>query len=718
MRAPSPIPSDAIDPKALVTTVRRALPKLIALSLLAGVLSFLTLASMTPRYTAEAVIAITPPDKAAPSVNSDDWSDADGLAALTNERSVGPHIEALKSPPLLAAVANDLHLHGRHDVDSDRASGSALAGLLRKIGMPQEQGDLSDKVPTHEQISKQLSVFADKEPGSIVIRFTSTDPKLAAAFPNRLASRYRVQLAQAARKQSKAAHQQLVARIAAVRDELHHSEEQISALRTTVELLRSSQERRQLERQEGNLPPELIRARAARSATEARAKAARTYMREGTPELIPEVRKSRLFQDLIAQRSTIDRDLLTRSRSFETSHPVMKRLKARLSAVNRLIAREVANIIAGLDKVAFVAADREQAIAASLPSTKPKALSPPPDTGELRRLETVASTKRSELAQLQEKLKVARIDADKPVSATAVHLIAPALTPISANFPHDFPYTPFIMIATLLLGATIIITFALAKRSRHSDRAESSEGEAEDPLRAPSLPEHATVVATQRQPPPSVTDETFVRSQPAQFHDTGDLAKHLLQVSQTSETGFRTLIATQLEPLSSTQLIVETACQLTRFGKQALIIDWSLEGNGIARHLSLPKAPGFIELLQGQASFADVVRWIPETQVHFIASGRAIAEGPNGLDADQLNLLLDALDEAYDHIVIAGKEDAARTLFETIQGRFDAGILIADGTCGKQNSAPILPNSFLGFEVADIDLIQFECTKIRPENVA
>ena len=81
-----------------------------------------------------------------------------------------------------------------------------------------------------------------------------------------------------------------------------------------------------------------------------------------------------------------------------------------------------------------------------------------------------------------------------------------------------------------------------------------------------------------------------------------------------------------------------------------------------------------MELLKGNASFADVVRWIPETQVHFIPSGWAFAEGPEGLDADQLNLILDALDEAYDQIIVVGQYENARVLFEAIQGRFDAGI--------------------------------------------
>jgi succinoglycan biosynthesis transport protein ExoP len=162
------------------------------------------------------------------------------------------------------------------------------------------------------------------------------------------------------------------------------------------------------------------------------------------------------------------------------------------------------------------------------------------------------------------------------------------------------------------------------------------------------------------------------------------------------------------------RLALKTASQLNRPGKQTMIVDWNLEGAGIARQLNLPKAPGLIELIQGGARFAEVVRRVPGTQVHFIASGHAIAEGPIGLDADQLNLILDALDEAYDHIVVVGQAKSASILFEAIQGRFDAGVIVSEP--GYELSDP--QGTFLGFEVADIDLVRFEYTRIQPENAA
>ena len=80
------------------------------------------------------------------------------------------------------------------------------------------------------------------------------------------------------------------------------------------------------------------------------------------------------------------------------------------------------------------------------------------------------------------------------------------------------------------------------------------------------------------------------------------------------------------------------------------------------------------------------------------------------LDPDQLNLTLDALDTAYDQIVVVARNNVARALFEAILGRFDAGIIVSEPQA-PQLCAPTRPGSFLGFEVADIELFRLERSK-------
>jgi hypothetical protein len=74
--------------------------------------------------------------------------------------------------------------------------------------------------------------------------------------------------------------------------------------------------------------------------------------------------------------------------------------------------------------------------------------------------------------------------------------------------------------------------------------------------------------------------------------------------------------------------------------------------------------------------------------------------------------VLDALDEVYDHIVVVARLDEARRLFEAIEGRFDAGIVMSD----RRGQGPTInagPGVFLGFEVTEVYIVQMDLAQ-RP----
>ena len=112
------------------------------------------------------------------------------------------------------------------------------------------------------------------------------------------------------------------------------------------------------------------------------------------------------------------------------------------------------------------------------------------------------------------------------------------------------------------------------------------------------------------------------------------------------------------------------------------------------------------ERLQGTGGFEAVRRRVSGSDAHVLASGIALARGSRGLDPNQINLLLDALDEVYRHIIVAGRNGLARQLFETIEGRFDAGVVVTDAASADLPE-PEAPGTFLGFEVSDLEIIHF-----------
>jgi len=188
----------------------------------------------------------------------------------------------------------------------------------------------------------------------------------------------------------------------------------------------------------------------------------------------------------------------------------------------------------------------------------------------------------------------------------------------------------------------------------------------------------------------------------------GDLAYQLVAHPQDIG-GFRALMTGATDQIDAASEAIELVKTMAGAGADVILVDWSPEGPGIAEQMGADPHAGLNELLQGKAKFEDVVTRVPASGAHFIPAGMAVLDRDTLLDPDQLNLTLDALDTAYDHIVVVARNDVARALFEAILGRFDAGIIVSEPA--RRRTAADVPGSFLGFEVADIELFRLERQK-------
>jgi hypothetical protein len=146
-----------------------------------------------------------------------------------------------------------------------------------------------------------------------------------------------------------------------------------------------------------------------------------------------------------------------------------------------------------------------------------------------------------------------------------------------------------------------------------------------------------------------------------------------------------------------------------------VLVDWSLEGTGLARDLGVASSPGFTDLLNDNASFEDVICPIAESALHFVPCGAARPAGAEDIDPDRINLLLDALDEAYQDVVITGPYVAAREYFRAIEGRVDAGVLVRSGIAPDDAEAGS-EQRLLGFDVTEIDVIHLDTGRMSSSN--
>jgi len=276
------------------------------------------------------------------------------------------------------------------------------------------------------------------------------------------------------------------------------------------------------------------------------------------------------------------------------------------------------------------------------------------------------------------------------------------------------PLSALITLVSLIFGTAWIVTAALIRKSGKSARLHGPESQAAKPvalLAGPVLPSQpkplsrevedgATQIAASEEWEPLVPVFTI----PA-----GDVIalSSRLRDRRRPDGGYRTLLTGAREGIDPTEEVIELARALAYSGSQVILIDWSPSGEGMAERVGLNLSVGLNDLLCGDVNFGAVIQRLPRTSVHAIAAGKALKLSTETINRDQLNLVLDALDEAYEHIIVTGRHDDARGLFEMIEGRFDAGIVVFEPRKGAP--VPADPDgTFLGFEVADIDIIRFE----------
>jgi polysaccharide biosynthesis transport protein len=629
-------------------------------------------------------------------------------------------------------VAQELNLRSRAEFNPNLPAQGLTGKLARMAGLSSSRPSGSEEEAVLQAYYRALQVFQVKDTRVITIEFTTTDSELSARAANRLAERYQDWLRSQSVVQTADASEWLKPQIDKLQGEVAEAESEVERFRSQANLFRGAAQGSLNEQQLSDLTAEVSRTRAVRSEAEARARAARELLQRNSAEAIPEVQKSPIIQALIAQRVRAEREKAEAETSLLSGHPRMKQLNANVADLKRAVNKEAVAVVEGLEKEARTIAVREELAVKSLDEMKARVGNKADDIAKLASLEGQAKAKRRELEGLQASFEATRSRGDAkavPMDATLLSSARPSSVPTS---PKKAQLALLASGASLILGFALVITRELISGARRDGNAtgafaaEPSLGargragrRATDPPAAPIGAEPRADVEPEPAPRPSVAramgparalpaapEATADETSLATTSTIADVAQRVLGKAQ-DQGGFRTIVAGEASGMSIAQEAVALTDALTGSGKQVVLVDWCPDGKGLAETLELDRVPGFTDLLQGRASFEEVIRRLPGSEAHLVPCGSAIPGGIGAPDADRLNLVLDALDEAYDHVVVVGDHKAIRDLFLTVEGRFDAAVVVAERRSRTAGNA-ISPGQFLGFQVTDIELIRFD----------
>ena len=702
---------DDIDITSLWSSIKRSLPRIILASGLAGALTYSILSLIAPRYMSEARLTIEARGSNDPFKDPRrDGASGESINVRMDREAINTHVQALQSPDLAAKVAEKLKLAEKKEFNPKLGSVDTLSAMLRVAGIGAPKSSENAQDLTLAAYFKSLEVYSPKESRSIIVRFASIDRDLAANVANDLAEAYRAALATELIVETDEVQKALEPKIATLKDELAAAEGEVERFKGVANLFKGGQQSTGLnEQQLAELTGELTKSKAARSEADARAKSAREMMKLGSADALPDVQKSPLIQNLVQQRVRLERQVSELAASLLPGHPRMRQLNADLAGLKKQITGEVAKIVDSLEKEARVTALREESISKSLDEIKSRVVTKGPDEAKLRSLEANAKAKRTELEGLQAKYEASRASADEsriiPVEARIDSKARPASL---AFFPKKGPFAFLATMAIGVFGVAWSLTRALIKGARNGanmDLSPPMPAAARSQLKVePTLPAvtaAATAGASEETACADVASDRFVTAASVE-----DVAKRILDRAPGS-SGCRTLVTGEGSEVDPAQTAIDLVKALAAAGHAVILVEWNPDGSVLAQKLALSRTPGATELMKNSVKFEEVIQQLPQSEVHFIASGSAMPFGSDVSNAEQFNLVLDALDEAYAHIVTTGPYEAVRNLFEVVEGRFDIGVTVSEpGIRSSVLRDP--PGTFLGYEVADIELIRLE----------
>lgn len=739
MRAHADSTPGDIDVTSLWSVIKGSGPKLLGASLLVGGLTYGIASVMPARYTSEAQIRIGTQGTGDPFRDpyASNTNSAESAALKVDKEAVASQVVALRSPDLAGRLVSELKLAELPEFNSAAGAQGILDRIGRMVGLTGPRPGETDDERVMQAYAKALQVSQVKDTRVITITFSAGDSALAATAANRLVELYQELLRAQSLTQNTDAGAWLKPQIEKLTKEVANLDSEVERFRSSANLFRGTNASANLnEQQLAELASEVIKVRTARGDAESRARTARDLLQRNSADAIPEVQKSPVIQALIAQRIRAERDKAEAETSLLSGHPRMKQLNANLADLKRQVTKEAIVIVDGLEKEAKQLALREQIANKNLEEIKASVGNNAGDVARLAGLEGQAKAKRRELETLQSSYEATRSRGDVKAVPVEAQLISTARASSIPTSPKKTQLSLLAAISTLILGFALVITRELLVGGRQSTVAATAAPTATVattpapvPAPQPVVPEAVSVIASAEKPEPFAARRSAIQASeapimtasaappaaisvaptgPGQKNSIEAVARRLLGNAE-AQSGYRSILVGNKPGMDVREEAADLAGALTAAGVHVILVDWSVDGIGLSPALGVNPTPGVMDLLSGRATFEDAIQRLPDGDAHIVPCGAATPS--DHMDADRINLVFDALDEAYDHIIVAGRYEPIRDLFLTIQGRFDAAIEVREDseTADVQQAADGEAfSTFLDFEVAEIDIIRLD----------
>lgn len=620
-------------------------------AVLAAIVAAVAVNMVTPYYTSQALVLIesgqTPYDR--PFGDTGDGQ----RGSVVEPEAIQSQVQVLLSRDLARQVVRELKLEERPEF----APRPGLVGtVLGLVGLRRGASPASREEAALAVLARNLDIYAVERSRVITIQFSSPDPDLAAAIPNALAQGY-IRLQQQARAASiRQSTQWLATEIDALRGRVAEAEAKVEAFRSTANLYVGAGGTTLTAQQLGELNTQLTLARSQKADAESKASAIRAQLRAGGAIEVSEVLNSPLIRALVERRILLRAALAEQSATLLDRHPRIRELRAQLADLEGQIRGEAQTMVRGFDEEARLSGARVEALTAQLDQVKQQATTAGGQDVELRALEREAKSQRDLLETYLARYRDAAGRGDPAAVQPDARIISKASPPLEPTYPKKLPIVLMVAVAMLLLAAALSTVGLLMAAPGDEPDAPAPQPDPADDDRPKGLPSRHLPWIGSSPPGDAAPGEPAPRAPVPAEGTLADLSK---LVALRGEAARLVLVTGPEADEGVARCALALARALAEPERRVVLVCLDVAAQALAELGEDPRAPGLTDLLFAVASFSEVIHRDAASRCHVIPPGRGVRDGETLVAADRMVLILSALTQTYDHVVVAAPPLAA-----------------------------------------------------------
>ena len=640
-------------------------------------LAFVTLARQ--RYTAEAKVLVenqesylTKPDKA---------SSADS-ALPPDAEAVQSQLQIIQSRDLARRAIKELGLVGNKEFDPSAGGGGTLGRVMVMLGLARNPVDASPEDRVLDSYFEKLAVLSPVKTRILSIEFSSSDPELAARGANTIADIYIDTQSKAKRDAARQIAASLATQIADLKTRLEEAESRAERFRLKSGLLVGANNLTITAQQLADVNAQLAMARTHQADAQAKARLIKDMVRQGRIADVPDVANNELTRRVSEQLITFQSTLAQESRTLLPGHPRIKELSAQIADLENAIRRAAEKTVRTLENESRISGSRVENLQATLEAQKKVAGTANADEVTLRQYESEAKLLKEQLEGNTTKYQEALARQGALSTPADARVISRAVVPALPSFPKKIP----ILVSATLAGLVLSMGGVVASELLSGRPDSGAQGfRYAPPVPVPPLKANSPVLALLRRKKPesgpveAVADPVAPEAPPVPVVQ-GDPVYCGIDAALAEKIGAASAaghaIVTLLAAVDGGRSAGAEAILLARAlsaSHRTIIVNLDADAFDIERLVDVSSPAGLSELLEGECSFAEAINRDRMTRLHVLAHGEGVAID----DRQGLDLVLDALCETYDQLVLVAPSPSVSGVAASFAPYADFAILVA-----------------------------------------